>query len=179
MIGAVLAGGHSRRFDGGNKATIIGPTVIAAMRAAGVDPVVAIGGPTGELSVPTVADRYPGEGPLGGVATAMTYARVGWIVTATCDLPLLEPQTIAEVASSIDPDRPDLAVVAAISGVPSVSLGCWPAAWATATHGAVRSGQRRFRHLLELGPMRLIEVEPTQLSDADDPATLAALLGDE
>ena len=175
IIGALLVGGSSRRFTGRDKAAVIGPHVLAAMRDAEIDPIVAVGGTPGLLSVPTIADRYPGEGPLGAVATAATFARTGWIVTATCDLPLIEASTFNDLIAAIDTDRPDTAVVASVNGEPHVSVGCWPALWSRPLHSSIRAGERRFRHLLTLGPATLVEVAPDQLLDADDETTLAAL----
>lgn len=175
VVGAILVGGASRRFNGRDKAAVIGPHVLATMREAMIDPVVAIGGTPGMLPIPTVADRYPGEGPLGGVATAATFAKTGWVLTATCDLPLICPSTLASLITAIDVTEPDRAVIASIEGEPQVSLGCWPALWSRSLHGAVRAGERRFRHVLTLGPATLVEVEPDQLQDADDEATLNRL----
>ncbi len=175
IIGAVLVGGASRRFNGRDKAAVIGPHVLAAMRRAQIDPIVAIGGSPGLLSVPTITDRYPGEGPLGAVATAATFARAGWIVTATCDLPLIEASTFTDLIAAIDQSRPDTAVVSSVDGKPHVSLGCWPAMWSRPLHSSIRAGERRFHHLLTLGPATLVEVAPEQLLDADDEETLAAL----
>lgn len=175
IIGAVLTGGSSRRFERGDKAEVIGPHVLRAMRAAGVDPVVAIGGSPGLLPVPTIADRYPGEGPLGGLATATTFAKTGWVLTATCDLPLLDPGTISDLVAAIDTSRTSTAIVASVDGEPQVSLGCWPAAWARPLHAAIRAGERRFRHVLTLGPVQTVDVDPRQVLDADDDATLDAL----
>ena len=175
IIGSILVGGASRRFEGGNKAAVIGPHVLAAMRGASIDPIIAIGGEPGVLPVPTVADRYPGEGPLAAVATAATFAKSGWMVTATCDLPLIRAETFSALVAAVDVSAPLTAVVAAVDGTPQVSLGCWPAAWARPLHAAVRAGERRFRHLLTLGPVIQVEVAVDQLRDADDKATLAEL----
>jgi molybdopterin-guanine dinucleotide biosynthesis protein A len=175
VTGAVLAGGASRRY-GTNKASVIGPRVLAAMRSAGVDPIVAIGGPPGILPVPTVADRYPGEGPLGAVATALTYARTGRVLIATCDLPLLDRDTICAITDRAAIVPADTAVVAVTDGVLHPSLACWPSMWASSVHQAVRAGSRRFRLLLDLGRIEPIEVEPRAVEDADDPEALRSLL---
>lgn len=175
IIGAILTGGASRRFEG-NKAAIVGPRVLRAMREAAIDPIVAIGGEPGLLPIPTVADRYPGEGPLGAVATAATYARSGWILTASCDLPLLDAETLLAMLQALDPQASDTAVVAAVDGVPQVSLAVWPATLAASVHRSVRSGERRFRHLLDLTSFTLVDVPAAAVADADDQDTLAALI---
>ena len=81
MLGAVLCGGASRRF-GRPKASapygvdgVLGDAPIRALRRAGIDPIVAVGGDfSAELGVPTVSDRWPGEGPLGAIASVLLYA---------------------------------------------------------------------------------------------------------
>lgn len=178
LLGAILAGGESRRF-GGDKAAVIGPRVLAAMREAGIDPIVAVGGVPGVLGIPTVADRFPGEGPLAGVATALSYARSGWVLTVTCDLPLLTAATLVRFVDRLDGLALETAVVAAVDGKLEPTLACWPASWATEANRAVRSGERRFRHLLQLGGIEPLEVEAGALLDADDRSTLQVLLGDK
>ena len=78
-LGAVLAGGASSRM-GTDKAFIEidgTPMVVRAaeaLRAAGAAPVVVVGGDGARLralGLDAVPDRYPGEGPLGGVITAL------------------------------------------------------------------------------------------------------------
>lgn len=130
----------------------------------------------GVLPIPTIADRYPGEGPLGAVATALTFARAGSVLVATCDLPCLTPEAVDAVRRRMSTAEPDAAVVAAVAGNPQLSLACWPSSWASRVHQAVRSGERRFRHLLSLGAIIEVEIDPAAISDADDRPTLEALL---
>ncbi len=75
LIGAVLTGGASRRM-GRTKALVevdgtpMASRVADALSAAGCEPVVLYGGDPIELAPldrPVLPDRYPGEGPLGGI----------------------------------------------------------------------------------------------------------------
>ncbi|MFK8026109.1 MAG: molybdenum cofactor guanylyltransferase [Ilumatobacter sp.] len=77
--GVVLTGGASRRM-GRDKALVevdgvaMADRVSDAMRRCGADPIVLYGGEPAErtaLSAPNLPDRFPGEGPLGGVLGAM------------------------------------------------------------------------------------------------------------
>jgi molybdopterin-guanine dinucleotide biosynthesis protein A len=97
--GAILAGGQSRRF-GSDKARERwkGRTYLAcvaeAMRGAGLDPILAIGGVAEDLpdGARHVADRWPGQGPLGGVLTALLEVQ-GDVIVAACDMVRLAPGT--------------------------------------------------------------------------------------
>lgn len=107
-IGAVLCGGASRRM-GRDKALVhidgvaLARRVADALAGGGCDEVVAVGGDAvalAELGLTPVADRWAGEGPLGGLATALSEAAgrgAGVLVMAPCDL--LDPS--AEVVAAL------------------------------------------------------------------------------
>lgn len=203
VVGAVLCGGRSSRF-GADKAlapfgsSTVGGRIVSAMRDAGIDPVVAIGGQAGDqLGVPTVPDRRPGEGPLGGLATALLWASTGWVVIAPCDLPLLASEHLAmlldggasgqEPVAGPDPganDEPgdrggpgsDLGpVVATVDGKPHVSLSIWPASDGRRLLRLLDGGERRFRRALDGRAWRGVELPEVALTDADTPAELERL----
>ena len=109
-MGAVLAGGASTRM-GADKAFIeidgvpMVARAAAALTAAGVAAVLVVGGDEarlGELGLLAVPDRHPGEGPLGGVITALgSLESPEWfdgtaieaVVTLPCDV--IEPDFAA------------------------------------------------------------------------------------
>jgi molybdopterin-guanine dinucleotide biosynthesis protein A len=71
--------------------------VAGALSGAGADPVTCIGGDRtrlGNLGLPSIEDGWPGEGPLGGVVSALEHALLGTIVVAACDQPWLTPSAI-------------------------------------------------------------------------------------
>ncbi len=83
VLGAVLAGASRRMGPGIDKALVeVGGVAMArrvadALRAGGAEPVVAVGGDRsalGRIGLDGVDDRHPGEGPLGGVCTALAAA---------------------------------------------------------------------------------------------------------
>lgn len=95
--GAVLVGGSSRRM-GRPKALIPVDGVILVERVASAlqavcDRVVAIGPAHLAGSLTCVEDRYPGEGPLGGIITALSALPDGaqGVVVAACDFPCITP----------------------------------------------------------------------------------------
>ena len=154
----------------------MGSHVAAALRGAGIDPVVVIGGSdetAGQLALVQIADQFPGEGPLGGTATALNYFTGSHVVVAACDLPLLTSETIEQLTAQV---QLDIAVVAAIQGRPQLSLACWPTSSYRSVLAAIRDGKRRWSTLIDLVPHHLVEVDESALTDADDPGTLANLL---
>jgi molybdenum cofactor guanylyltransferase len=80
--------------------------VAAALVAGGCAPVRVVGDTLlpDDVEYPLVADRWPGEGPLGGVITALIDAG-GDVVVAACDLPDLDSATVRAIRDAPDADR--------------------------------------------------------------------------
>lgn len=182
-IGAVLCGGRSSRF-GRDKAlaeiddtTTMGAVVVAALRAGGCDPVMAIGGTAGSsLGIPTVPDRHPGAGPLAALATALRWAGSGAVVVVPCDLPLLTGDHVAQLQAAHAAGEPNRAVIAVDDHGPQPQIGIWPASWGPAVAELVRNGTRAWRAALDVGPWEGISLPPAALADADTEAALSALI---
>ena len=180
VMGAILCGGQSKRF-GSDKALAyagsrrIGDRVVAALRDGGADPVTAIGGAAGHaLGLPTVPDLRPGQGPLGGLATALLFAKVGHVLVTPCDVALLSADHVAALLDAIEPGV-DQAVVATVEGVPQHTVGCWPATWGRRILGAVDGGSLAHRSALEMGDWIGVEVPAEAVIDVDTPAELVSV----
>lgn len=110
ITGAILAGGRSRRL-GQDKATLVlGDRPLALWVATALESVVAAcwlvtNQPLTHLSLglPLVTDLKPFMGPLGGLATALFYARTPWVLAAAVDAPLLAPKLLAGLAGRTAP----------------------------------------------------------------------------
>jgi molybdopterin-guanine dinucleotide biosynthesis protein A len=94
---AILAGGDSRRM-GRDKAdlpwrgsTVLGH-LVGVVRAAECRPLV-VGRRLAPAGVTALEDQQPGQGPLGGLVTALTQLRMDLMLIA-CDLPLLDAELI-------------------------------------------------------------------------------------
>lgn len=91
-LGAVLAGGRSRRM-GRDKATLTLGGRPLAERAARtletlLDEVVVVGGTVeAAAGFPRLVDRRPGHGPLAGLETALAHAGGRPVFVLACDLP--------------------------------------------------------------------------------------------
>ncbi len=184
VVGAVLCGGRSSRF-GSDKALadaggrLVGERVVDALRGAGVDPVAAIGGTAGpSIGLPTISDLRPGDGPLGGLASALLWAKTGLVVVVPCDLVLLEAEHVNAVIDHAlgQPGETLTATVATVDGRPMVSLACWPAEAGRQVLRLHDDGERRFMAALEHLGWTGVEVPEDAIRDADTPDELRTLL---
>ncbi len=109
IAGYVLAGGGSTRF-GQDKAfaEIDGRPMLARMcellaGATSTVRVVAAPSKYASLGIESVADRWPGEGPLGGIITALQHTEANdpqrqWNLIVSCDMPFLTPEWMGFLA---------------------------------------------------------------------------------
>jgi molybdopterin-guanine dinucleotide biosynthesis protein A len=122
----ILVGGKSSRM-GRDKALLeISGKPLAARAAEMVKPLVAnvmlIGEPRrqAELGLPVIADRWPGAGPLGAIATALLGTTKPWALILACDLPYLNAEwigSLCERALAAPPDAFDALVPASANGL--------------------------------------------------------------
>lgn len=107
-VGAVLAGGQSRRFGSPKQHAEVGGVelverVAMAVRSAGAHAVAIVAPDTPDLShrLPCRVDAMPGNGPLGGVFTALGWARelgIRGVLCVACDLPFLPSALLRHLA---------------------------------------------------------------------------------
>ena len=106
---AVLIGGDSSRM-GTDKATFpvdgvpMADRVASAAMEAGAAEVLLVGGPQSRsegLSGTWKKDGWPGEGPLGGVITALKSASHDTVVVLSCDMPFITPAVIQSLVRAV------------------------------------------------------------------------------
>ncbi len=102
----VLCGGSGARLGGIDKpmARIGGRRlidwVIAALTPQVGRIVISCGrdaGPYETLGYPTVADDRPGDGPLGGIVSALPHVQTDWILTHPGDAPFVDTSLVARL----------------------------------------------------------------------------------
>jgi molybdopterin-guanine dinucleotide biosynthesis protein A len=109
IIGYVLAGGASSRF-GTDKAlaefqgqTMLARTAKMLSTAARTVKIVSPTPKVNDVDCETIPDRWPREGPLGGIVTALLDAQVksgmnAWCLIISCDMPFLTAEWLGFLA---------------------------------------------------------------------------------
>jgi molybdopterin-guanine dinucleotide biosynthesis protein A len=116
LFGAVLVGGHGMRFGGPKADTRVAGTPMVERVAVAVQAVASrtylVGrAPSTDLGLPTLPDRTPDAGPLGGLEAALVEAEaqgLDAVLLVACDLPMLEPGPLARLAEELG-DAPAVA----------------------------------------------------------------------
>ena len=184
VAGAVLAGGHSRRM-GRTKALIdldgraMGDRVIDALRAVGADPVILVGGDADDLApldAPVVADRYPGEGPVGGVLSGLDHLAgldaVDAVLIMACDLADVTADVLWPLLDAAAGDAHSRVWVAATDRMEPMC-----ALWSLAARGTVRerfvAGERALHRVIAELPHTTVTVDAGALRNVNRPEDLS------
>lgn len=190
--GLVLAGGRSRRFDGGDKAfAVVGgePMVgrVARRLASTVDRVVLNPRPdqatrieravTPLVDVPVAVapDPVADEGPLAGLATGLAATDAPLVAVVACDVPLLDPGLLATAAERLAAGDAD-AVVPSHDGTRQPTHAVYrrePAV--AASEAALSAGERSLFALLDRLAVERLPVGPERAVAFTDVDTRGAL----
>lgn len=166
-----------------------------ALLAAGAASVHAVGGDVTALTrlgLSVIADRHPGEGPLGALLDAFDAPGIGIggcdggddgdvLMVLTCDLPHVDASVVVPVVEALLA-RPDVAVAAPIlqGRRQLLSAAYRPALVRDAARRAFAEGRRAVRaalHDLPVAEVRLDASLTWRLEDADTPQDLPGASG--
>ena len=77
--------------------------------------------PYSNFELPTLADRWPNAGPLGGIATALAAAQTSWCLILACDMPFITKEwltfLLGQIQRSESPEPTDVIVPETIRGL--------------------------------------------------------------
>lgn len=176
---------------GRNKAAIevdgvpMGRRVAAVLAAAEAHPVVLIGGDRAELDVlgyDVVADRHPGEGPLGGVITALEYFSEAddeaLVAVVACDLPRLHAAVVGELFTALG-DHPDADVAMARTERRESAVAVWRPSACPALANVFAAGTRAVHEAVDALTVVDVTVAADALVNVNDPEQLRALTLDD
>ncbi|HEV2071010.1 MAG TPA: molybdenum cofactor guanylyltransferase [Acidimicrobiales bacterium] len=180
--GAVLTGGAGRRM-GRDKALVeVGGKALAVrvaqvLRDAGADEVFAVGGALdalGDLGLPAVPDDFPGEGPLGGVLTALRHASSPLVAVLACDLLAAVPSSVRLVVATLDTVPKLACAIPMVQGRSEPLHGAWRRSSRPEIQAIFDRGERAMhRAIAGLDSAAVHGIDPAALADADTSAELA------
>jgi molybdenum cofactor guanylyltransferase len=187
VIGAILGGGASTRM-GTDKATLeldgiaMAVHVAQALSSAGARRVVLIGGDpswSNQLGLAQIPDRWPGQGPLGGLVTALLDAPNSSdgaetvLVVVACDQPWITSGALRSLVDGLL-GRADAMAAAAIDD--DRRRNPFPSAWRVTAASAVSSlfemGSRRATDAFACVDVVDVPTESALIRDADTPEDL-------
>jgi molybdopterin-guanine dinucleotide biosynthesis protein A len=147
--------------------------VANALRAAGADSVVCVGGDEPSLralGLDVIADDQPGEGPLVGFLGALRWSATAITVVSPCDLISPRASSFRTLVEALSGDASALAAVPIVDGrwrALPIALRSSAAPMLTESFTA---GERAVHRALERVPF--VEVDAGPLADADEPEDL-------
>lgn len=159
--------------------TMMAERVAQVLASAGCDPVWFVGGvhsALAETNRAMLADRHPGEGPVGGVITALaaTADLAGsprGVVVAACDLVALDADTVASVIRRVE-SGPDVCVARTDRIEPM--LGWWHPRTQRRVEGAFAAGIRALHQMLAGLDVEVVDVPAPTMRNVNTPAEWAA-----
>jgi molybdopterin-guanine dinucleotide biosynthesis protein A len=175
--GYVLAGGGSTRFGQDKALAEIGGTPMLTrmceLLAAATSEVrvVAAPGKYASLGIEIVADRWPGEGPLGGIITALQHAEANdpqchWNLMVSCDMPFLTREWIAFLAQRSVASEAQVVLPRSHHGLEPL-CACYKTNGAAALEAAFEAGVRKVTQALQQVKTEVLDEADWKRFDSD------------
>lgn len=165
--GWVLAGGRSTRM-GRDKALLpfhgrpLAAAIAEAVREAAGN-VTLIGNPAlAAAGLPALPDLFPGEGPLGGILTALGSSDADWNLVTACDMPELNAAFLRSLFEAAERSDGDLLLPVIEGGRPEPLCAVWHRRAREPLEAAFGSGIRRVRDAL--GGLRVVRYPITEIT---------------
>lgn len=153
--GYVLAGGRSSRM-GRDKALLpfrgrtLAQSIARAVELA-AGSATFVGNPQlfAEAGYPAIPDLYPGEGPLGGILTALRHSSADWSLITACDMPELTEPFLRSLLETAEASHGDVLVPRGPSGRREPLCAVYHRRARAHLEAAFGAGVRRIREALE------------------------------
>jgi molybdenum cofactor guanylyltransferase len=168
ILGYVQAGGASARF-GTDKAlaelggkTMLAQTTELVASVCGEVFIVAAEGKYPGAPAPLRADRWPGQGPLGGILTALQSsaqrsAESIWNLIVSCDMPFLTRDWLEFLCQRAERSAAQVAVAESANGLEPL-CACWKTTSMPSVQAAFDSGVRKVTDAMKRLPMEVLDV---------------------
>jgi molybdopterin-guanine dinucleotide biosynthesis protein A len=177
VLGYVQAGGESTRF-GQDKAlvelggkTMLARTIELVVSVCGEATIVAAEGKYSEAPSEVLADRWPGQGPLGGILTALqSSAQRGteftWNLIVSCDMPFLTREWLEFLCQRAERSTKQVVVAESENGLEPL-CACWKTAAMPDVQAAFESGVRKVTEAMKRLPTEVLDVSVWKRFDTE------------
>jgi molybdopterin-guanine dinucleotide biosynthesis protein A len=178
--GFVQAGGGSKRF-GADKAlvefggkTLLARTVELVASVCGETRIVAPPGKYTAADATILADNWPGQGPLGGILTALQHINerrgdpAGYVyaLILSCDMPFLTREWLLYLCDRARKTTAQVIVPQTENGLEPL-CACWRTDSATAIQAAFNGGVRKVTEAMKRVPMEVLDESVWKRFDSD------------
>jgi molybdenum cofactor guanylyltransferase len=165
--GYVQAGGGSTRF-GKDKAlvelggkTMLARTVDLVSSLCGNVKIIATSGKYPGAPAEVLADGWPGQGPLGGILTALlhtgeTLPQADWNLILSCDMPFLTQDWLGFLCERAVQSKAQVVVPESAIGLEPL-CACWRTEAAAEVQSAFESGVRKVTQAMKLLRMEVLD----------------------
>jgi molybdopterin-guanine dinucleotide biosynthesis protein A len=157
----ILAGGQSSRMSRDKALLEIGGRTLLERAASLCAPLLScvtmVGDPQrySGFGFPALADRWPGAGPLGAIATALGAAQQPWCFVLACDMPFVTAPWLEWLLARANKSHSDAVVPETIRGLEPL-CAVYRATIASVLASALDSGVRKVTDGLDLIKTELI-----------------------
>jgi len=188
VFGFVQAGGGSKRF-GADKAlvqfegqTLLARTIELVSSVCEETKIVAPLGKYGDATVPILADRWPGQGPLGGILTALHHSNeplhnsaeslnaagraYDYALIVSCDMPFLTREWLAYLCDHAVKSSARVIVPGSESGLEPL-CACWRTDAGPTIQIAFDDGIRKVTEAMKRLPMEVLDESAWKRFDTD------------
>ncbi|HKW62125.1 MAG TPA: molybdenum cofactor guanylyltransferase [Candidatus Acidoferrum sp.] len=166
LAGYVMAGGGSTRFGVDKaRAELNGETMLTRMsrlvrELTGTVSIVAPSGRYADSGERVVEDHWPGEGPLGGIITALMDAqrrnhRETWCLIVGCDMPFLTGEWLVYLKERALASRAAIVTPQSLSGLEPL-CSCWHTSAAGKLQYAFEDGTRKVTEAMKRVSMEVV-----------------------
>jgi molybdenum cofactor guanylyltransferase len=167
VLGYVLAGGGSTRFGKDKALAELGGTTMLARTTALVAAlcseafIVAAQGKYPDAPAPVLADRWPGEGPLGGILSALQASEVRgsdspWNLIVGCDMPFLSLDWLKFLCERAERSAAQVVLARSATGWEPL-CACWKTESLSAIQSTFDAGVRKVTDAMKRLPMEVLD----------------------
>ena len=150
---------------------------VAGVVAAAAGSAILVGDPDRHraLGYPVIADRYPGQGPLGGIITVLDHSAAEWNLVVACDMPRVSTEFLASLLDRAEASAPDVLLPAGPSERPEPLCAVYHCRCLPVLQSAFDAGERKItRALTGLSTLKLPIPDAAPFQNVNTPEDWAA-----